>query len=97
MLSSNEIARQCYPGIIGDYLLQSERNNGRAVYRSKDKIIKGQQSGFAYLYSFNAEEYAGVENYEKIKDYSGAWLVSFIKPSMNMQLVIFYLDFTRFH
>ena len=71
--------------------MQSERNNGRAVYRSKDKIIRGNESGFAYLYSFNAEEHAGVENYETIKEFSGAWLVSFIRSSMNMKLTMIFI------
>ena len=80
-LSSNGITRQFYPGIIGDYLLQSERNNGRAVYRSKDEVFMDlhQQSGYIYFYSFNAEEYAGNENYEKYKDLNSTWVVSLIK------------------
>ena len=70
---------QLYPGIIGDYLLQSKRNNERAVYRSKEKVIMNQTSGYIYLYSFDAEEYAGYENYEKLRDLYGLWMVSFIK------------------
>ena len=82
-LNSNGITRHLYPGIIGDYLLQSERNNGRAVYRSKDEVFMDlhQQSAYIYFYSFNAEEYAGDRIYEKYKDHSGVWLVSFMKSS----------------
>ena len=87
-LSSYGIARRIYLGFIGDYLLQSERNYGRAVYRSKDEIFWDQRSGYIYLYSFNAEEYTGDEYYERIKRYSGVWLVSFMKSTKIMKLVI---------
>ena len=86
--SSNGITRQFYPGIIGDYLLQSERNNGRPVYRSKDQVIIDQLPEYIYLYSFNADEYAGDENYEKLRAASGIWLVSFMKASTFMRLLI---------
>ena len=85
--SSNGITRQFYPGIIGDYLLQSERNNGRPVYRSKDQVIIDQLREYIYLYSFNAEEYADDEIYEAIKSHSGDWMVSFTKSSMIMRLL----------
>ena len=85
--SSNGITRHLYPEIIGDYLLQSERNNGRAVYRSKDKVIMYQGYEYIYLYSFNAEEYADDEIYEAIKSHSGDWMVSFTKSSMIMRLL----------
>ena len=87
-LNSNGITRHLYPGIIGDYLLQSERNNGRAVYRSKGKVIIDQLREYIYLYSFNADEYAGDENYEKLRAISGIWLVSFMKASTFMRLLI---------
>ena len=82
-LSSNGITRHLYPGIIGNYLLQSERNYGRAVYKSKDEIFMDQDQrwGYIYFYSFNAEVYAGDRIYEKYKDHSGVWLVSFMKSS----------------
>ena len=77
------MASQFYPGIIGDYLLQSKRNNGRAVYRSKEKIAihprSGYIYGYIYLYSFDAEEYANYENYESISNLTGSWVVRFIK------------------
>ena len=77
-LSSYGIVRRIYPGLIGDYQLQSVRNYGRVVYRSKDKVFmdQNQQWGYIYLYSFNAEEHTGDEYYETIKDKSGIWLVS---------------------
>ena len=67
--------------------MQSERNNGRAVYRSKDKVIMYQGYEYIYLYSFNAEEYADDEIYEAIKSHSGDWMVSFTKSSMIMRLL----------
>ena len=77
------MVNQYYPGIIGDFLLLSERNNGRAVYRSKEKIAIQQQSGYIYgyiyLYSFDAEEYADHENYESFTDLTGSWVVRFNK------------------
>ena len=81
-LSSNGITRRFYPGLIGDYQLQSERNNGRSVYRSKGEVIWDQwdqRSGYIYFYSFNAEENAG--SYKVFKEFSGIWLVSFIKSA----------------
>ena len=78
-VSSKEIVAQLHPSIIGDYLLQSERNNGRAVYRSKEKVISYQQNGFIYLYSFDAKEYADNESYESLSDLTGLWVVSVIK------------------
>ena len=84
----NLIVRRLYPGLIGDYLLHSERNYGRAVYRSKNEGFWDQRSGYIYLYSFNAEEYAGDEYYERIKRHSGVWLVSFMKSTKIMKLVI---------
>ena len=89
-LSSNGITRQLYPFIIGDYLLQSERNNGRAVYRSKDQVIIDQQREYIYLYSFNADEHAGDELYERLRAYSGIWLVRFMKASTFMRLVMIH-------
>ena len=80
-LSSYGIARRLYPGLIGDYLLLSKRNNGRAVYRSKDEVIWDQRSGYIYLYSFNAGENVGDEYYEALKEFSDIWLVSFIKSA----------------
>ena len=85
--SSNGITRQFYPGIIGDYLLQSERNNGRPVYRSKDQVIIDQLPEYIYLYSFNADEYAG----DAGEDAPGTWLVSFMKASTFMRRVMIYL------
>ena len=77
------MVNQFYPGIIGDYMLQSKRNNGRAVYRSKEKIAIHPQSGYIYgyiyLYSFDAEEYANYENYESISNLTGSWVVRVIK------------------
>ena len=89
-LSSYGFTRRHYPGLIGDYLLQSERNYGRVVYRSKDEVYmdQDQQLGYIYLYSFNAEEYARDEHYERIKRHSGVWLVSFMKSTKIMKLVI---------
>ena len=78
-LSSNGITRQLSPGLIGDYLLQSDRKNGRAVYRSKNKTTWHQKSGYYHLYSFNAEEYKNFKNYENVQNYTGAWVVSFNK------------------
>ena len=66
--------------------MQSGRNNGRAVYRSKEKVIMYQGYEYIYLYSFNAEEYADDEIYEAIKSHSGDWMVSFTKSSMIMSL-----------
>ena len=77
-LSSNGITRQLFPGIIGDYLLQSERKNGRAVYRSKNETTRHQKSGYNYLYSFNAEDLKN-KNYENLQNLNGAWVVSFNK------------------
>ena len=73
--------------------MQSERNYGRAVYRSKNEVnwdLRGSQHrrGYIYLYSFNAEEYAGDEHYERIKRHSGVWLVSFMKSTKIIKLVI---------
>ena len=87
-LSSNGITRHLYPEIIGDYLLQSERNNGRAVYRSKDKVITYQGYEYFYLYSFNAETYSDDDIYENIKILSGDWMVSFTKSTMITRLLI---------
>ena len=78
-LSSNGITRQLFPGIIGDYLLQSERKNGRAVYRSKNETTRQQKSGYIYLYSLNAEELKNNKKYEILHDFTGAWVVSFNK------------------
>ena len=78
-LSSKGMASQFYPGITGDYLLQSKRNNGRAVYRSKEKIAIHPLSGYIYLYSFDAEEYADYQNYDRINNLTGSWVVRFIK------------------
>ena len=83
-LNSNGITRHLYPGIIGDYLLQSERNNGRAVYRSKGKVIIDQLREYIYLYSFNDDEYAG----DAGEDAPGTWLVSFMKASTFMRRVM---------
>ena len=84
-LSSKGIVGQNYHShkiigkITGDYLLLSERNNGRAVYRSKEKVISYQQRSFIYLYSFNATEYADNESYESLSDLTGWWVVRVIK------------------
>ena len=56
-LNSNGSALQLHPEVMGDYLLQSVKNNGRVVYRSKEMVFKYQMHSYAYLYSFNAEEY----------------------------------------
>ena len=85
MLSSYGIARRLYPGLIGDYMLQSERNNGRVMYRSKDEVIWDQRSVYIYLFSFNAEENAGHEYHEVLKEFSGIWLVSFIKSATSIK------------
>ena len=89
-LSSYGFTRRHYPGLIGDYLLQSERNYGRVVYRSKDEVYmdQDQQLRYIYLYSFNAEEHTGDEYYERIKDKSGIWLVSFMKSTTIINIVI---------
>ena len=78
-LSSTGITRQLFPSIIGDYLLQSERKNGRAVYRSKNEITYHQKGGYNYLYSFNAEELTNHKNNDELKNRTGAWVVSFNK------------------
>ena len=65
--------------MMGDYLLQSVRNNGRNVYRTKEVVLRNNLTDFIYLYSFDADEYADHEDYEKLKDAAGAWAVSFIK------------------
>ena len=78
-LSSKGIVSQLYPGIIGDYQLQHERNNGRAVYRSKEIVIRNTTTGYIYLYSFNAEENADYENYGKLSVLTGLWMVRLIK------------------
>ena len=62
---------------MGDYLLQSVRNNGRNVYRTKEVGSANNQTGFIYLYSFDAEQYADNDEYEKLKDWAGTWVVSF--------------------
>ena len=59
--------------------MQPERNNERAVYRSKENVIMNQTSGYIYLYSFNATEHADNENYEILKYLTGSWVVRFIK------------------
>ena len=69
---------------MGDYLLlPNARNNGRAVYRSKEEVIRDQQSGYIYLYSFNADENTANLNrkYESDDSRSGIWMVSFINSS----------------
>ena len=76
-LSSDGVTSQLFPKIIGDYLLHSERKNGRAVYRSKNEITWHQKSGYNHLYSFNAEEYKNSKSYETLQNYTGAWVVSF--------------------
>ena len=87
------MVNQFYPGIIGDFLLLSERNNGRAVYRSKEKISIHQQSGYIYgyiyLYSFDAEEYADYQNYDKISNLTGSWVVRFIKLFIMIHFLVF--------
>ena len=83
-LNSNGTVRQLFPEMIGDYFLQSVRNNGRNVYRTKNVVSNNYQQyptipHFIYLYSLDAEQYADDENYEELKDYAGTWVVSFIK------------------
>ena len=78
-LNSTGIVRQLFPEMMGDYLLQSVRNNGRNVYRSKEVVSRNNRTVFIYLYSFDADEYAEHEDYEKFKDLAGTWVVSFIK------------------
>ena len=78
-LNSDGNARKLFPEIMGDYLLQSVRNNGRNVYRTKEMFSRNNQTGFIYLYSINADEYADNEDYEEIKEVAGIWAVSFIK------------------
>ena len=64
---------------MGDYLLQSVRNNGRNVYRSKEVVSANNKTGFIYLYSFDAEQYADNDDYEELKDLAGTWVVSLTK------------------
>ena len=63
---------------MGDYLLQSVRNNGRNVYRTKEVVSIYNQTGFIFFYSFDAEQYADNEDYETLKDLAGEWVVSFL-------------------
>ena len=62
---------------MGDYLLQPVRGNKRNVYRTKEVRSINNQTAFIYLYSFDAEQYADHEDYDRFKDYAGTWMVSF--------------------
>ena len=74
-LNSNGSARQLHPEIMGDYLLQHVKNNGRVVYRSKEMVFKYQIQSYVYLYSFNAEEYVKYEHYETVATWKNEWMV----------------------
>ena len=83
-LNSKGTVRQFFPEMMGDYFLQSVRNSGRNVYRTKNVVSINYQQyptvpRFIHLYSLDAEQYADDENYEELKDYAGTWVVSFIK------------------
>ena len=71
----------------------SERNNGKAVYRSKEKISIHQQSGYIYgyiyLYSLDAEEYADHEDYESLNNITSSWVVRFIKKFIMVYFLLF--------
>ena len=56
---------------MGDYLLQSVRNNGRNVYKHNKEAV--------YLYSLDVYEHADDADYETLKDWAGTWVVSVIK------------------
>ena len=64
---------------MSDYLLQSVKNHGRNVYRTKEVVSANNQTGFIYLYSFDAEQYADNDDYEELKDLAGTWVVSLTK------------------
>ena len=81
-LNSNGIVQQLFPDMMGDYLLQSVRSKGRNIYRTKELKPRNNKTGAIYLYSFDADEYAEHEDYEKFKDAAGTWVVSFIKYSI---------------
>ena len=60
-LNSYGTVRQLFPEMMGGYFLQSVRNNGRNVYRTKNVVSNNYQQyptipHFIYLYSFNAED-----------------------------------------
>ena len=74
-LNSNGSALQLHPEVMGDYLLQSVKNNGRVVYRSKEMVFKYQIQSYVYLYSFNAEEYVNHTQYETIATLQNEWMV----------------------
>ena len=78
-LNSTGLARQLHPEIMGDYLLHTVKNNGRAVYRSKEPVFKYQMYSYVYLYSFNAEEYVYHKRYHRIASRQNEWMVRFIK------------------
>ena len=78
-LSSNGPARQLHPEIMVDYLLLSVKNNGRAVYRSKEMVFKYETHSYVYLNSFNAEEYGYHENYETLATHQNVWIVRYIE------------------
>ena len=62
---------------MGDYLLQSVKNLERNIYRTKELVSANNQTGFIYLYSVDAEKYAESDDYEKLKEWTGTWGVSF--------------------
>ena len=70
-LGSNGLVRQLFPEMMGDYLLQTVRNNGRNVYKHNKEVV--------YLYSLNVYEHADDADYETLKDWAGTWVVSIIK------------------
>ena len=83
-LNSNGSSRQLHPEIMVDYILLSVKNNGRAVYRSKEMVFKYQMHSYVYLYSFNAEEYVYIdmnenENNETIARLQNHWMVRYIE------------------
>ena len=78
-LNSNGIVRQLFPEMMGNYLLQSVRNKGRNIYKTKELKPRNNQTGAIYLYSFDAEKYADHQDYEKLKDWDSTWVVGFIK------------------
>ena len=71
--------------------MQPERNNGRAVYRSKEIVIRNTTTGYIYLYSFNPEEYADYEKYGKLRLLTGLWMVRLIKYLIISRFLVVHL------
>ena len=82
-LNSTGVARQMHPEIMGDYILQPVRNNGRVVYRSKEIVFKYQMYRYVYLYSFNAEQYVYHRIYRRIATWQNGWMVRLLNISVN--------------